>query len=139
LYRGEKMKKIEFKKTRQRQLILEVLDRTDKLITAEEVFDIVRGQYPKVSLSTIYRNLDMLFYNHYVTRYRISDGKWQYQLKKQGHYHQVVCTHCCRAIALQECPMTENLHQVLKDQQFEVTGHKFEVYGICKECQVIML
>lgn len=125
-----------FKKTRQRELILEVLNQPEKAITAEEVYEAVREQYPKISLSTIYRNLDMLYEYGAVARYRVTDGRWHYQLKQQtGHYHQIFCTGCSKAISIDKCPMTEQMQKMIEKADFQVTGHRFEVYGLCKECQ----
>ena len=46
--------------TRQRMVILEELKRVRSHPTADELYGMVRDRLPKVSLATIYRNLDML-------------------------------------------------------------------------------
>ena len=47
--------------TRQRKVILDTLRRLKTHPTADEVFSIVRKQLPRISLGTVYRNLELLF------------------------------------------------------------------------------
>jgi Fur family ferric uptake transcriptional regulator len=47
--------------TRQRQVILEVLRNVNTHPRADEVYEMVRKRLPRISLGTIYRNLEILF------------------------------------------------------------------------------
>ena len=46
--------------THQRRIILEELRNTRSHPTADEVYEIVRKRIPKISLGTVYRNLELL-------------------------------------------------------------------------------
>ena len=46
--------------TRQRKVILEVLQGLSSHPTADEIYGLVREKLPRISLGTIYRNLDLL-------------------------------------------------------------------------------
>ena len=48
------------KYSRQRELILETVQRSDDHPTADTIYTRVRAQDPKVSLGTVYRNLNLL-------------------------------------------------------------------------------
>ena len=48
------------RKTRQRRVILEELQSVKSHPTAIELFELVRRRLPRVSLGTVYRNLDLL-------------------------------------------------------------------------------
>ena len=51
------------KYSRQRELILETVQRSDDHPTADTIYTRVRAQDPKVSLGTVYRNLNLLCEN----------------------------------------------------------------------------
>jgi len=55
-----KEKKQLFRMTRQRRIILEELRKVDSHPTADEVYEMVRRQLPRISLGTVYRNLEIL-------------------------------------------------------------------------------
>jgi Fur family ferric uptake transcriptional regulator len=64
---------IEFRRTtRQRQVILEELQKLTSHPTAAEVYEIVRKRLPKVSLGTVYRNLELLAQNRTIQKLDIS-------------------------------------------------------------------
>ena len=46
--------------TRQRRVILEALRGTTSHPTADEVYEMVRRRLPRISLGTVYRNLEIL-------------------------------------------------------------------------------
>ena len=49
------------KVTNQRILVLEVLaDHRDKHLTAEDIYELVREDYPEIGLATIYRTVQLL-------------------------------------------------------------------------------
>ena len=57
------------KVTNQRILVLEVLaDHRDKHLTAEDIYELVREDYPEIGLATIYRTVQLLLEMQLVDR-----------------------------------------------------------------------
>lgn len=57
------------KVTNQRLLVLEVLaDHRDTHMTAEDIYDLVKEDYPEIGLATIYRTLQLLLNMQLVDR-----------------------------------------------------------------------
>ena len=54
------MDKPDFRLSKQRKVILEELRSVDTHPTADEVYDMVRKVMPRISLGTVYRNLEFL-------------------------------------------------------------------------------
>lgn len=54
------MAQVQTRMTRQRAVILEELRKTATHPTADELYSIVRRRLPRISLGTVYRNLDFL-------------------------------------------------------------------------------
>ncbi len=127
-----------FKLTKQRKMILDVLRRHSKLLSAQEIHALLIEAMPQLALSTIYRNIDALkrvkhieevfFNNDHVTRY---------QLVMRSHQHFMICTSCHQTIPLDFCHVKQDIATLLKDHGFTVTSHKLEFYGLCEHCSQV--
>lgn len=122
-----------FKLTRQRRELLQVLTSTPFMLTAEDLHKRVLSQQPGVSLSTIYRNLELLVEEGLACKVDLGDGQARFEARRHHeHHHHLVCLACGKSEHL-DCPMPE-LEQMLGGRGFRVTGHRFVVYGYCQAC-----
>ncbi len=48
------------------------------------------------------------------------------------HHHHLICTHCEKTLTFDYCPMEAPIQF---PGHFKITNHRFEVYGICEDCQ----
>ena len=72
------------KVTNQRLLVLEVLaDHRDTHMTAEDIYDLVKEDYPEIGLATIYRTLQLLLNMQLVDRINLDDGCIRYEIGDQ--------------------------------------------------------
>ena len=108
----------------------------DTRLTAEDLFLRLRERNEEYSLATVYRTLSALAERHVLERGELPDHSCQcYNLAHQGHRHQLTCIRCHKTLLLDECPGEEFLEEVGRRHGFRVTGHSFEVFGICPACQ----
>lgn len=131
----EQLSSCGYKITPQRRLILEVLQDSDRHLTAEEIAESIRKLQPSVSVATVYRNLNLLVDINLVSKLDLHDGPARYELNR-GHNHHMVCLDCGTAIKLGVCPMQDEIKDVINENGFEVLGHHFEITGYCKQCQL---
>ena len=89
------------KVTTQRITILEVLqNRPGKHMTAEEIYDCVKEQYPDIGLATVYRTIQLLSELHLIDKLNLDDGYVRYEIGKTGnpgsthHHHHLICLNC---------------------------------------------
>ncbi len=120
--------------SRQRQAILDYLCSTKEHPTADTVYLHVRKQYPKVSLGTVYRNLNLLADDGEILRLHCGDGSDRFDGNPKPHYH-FLCEECGRVIDLHLEPLDHI--DVLAGVGFEgtVLGHTVLFHGICPECK----
>lgn len=121
------------KKTITRKQVLDILCYAEKPLTANDVFTRLSSQGENACLSTIYRILDAFTENDMVTKTTILDSdKNLFELSKNEHSHYAVCLGCHMMVPISHCPIK---NQIPKVDDFEVTGHKVEIYGYCKKCR----
>lgn len=122
----------QFKRTRNREIILEFLLAKDRYVTAMEVRNHMAADNPGVSFDTIYRNLST-FSELGILEETELNGERQFRMQCDHgvHHHHFICTDCGKTKNIPHCPM-ETLAVNLPG--YEVEGHKFEVYGKCPVC-----
>lgn len=121
--------------TLQKQAILEVLQSSERMMTAEEVYVRVREKYPNVSLGTIYRNLQGFSVMETVRRTLYADGKSRYEMAGHVHHHHLICMDCGEATSVPWCPVGNEVASFMAELDFVPVSHQFEIYGHCKGCR----
>ncbi|MDD5081564.1 MAG: transcriptional repressor, partial [Candidatus Omnitrophica bacterium] len=91
-----------YKLTISRQAILEVLSKTSKHLSAEEIYNDVYKIYPGAGLATVYRTLELLVELGLVHKFDFGDGRARYELiegpEGKKHHHHLICTKCGKII-----------------------------------------
>ncbi len=123
--------------TKQRQTILEEVRKLSTHPTADEIYEIVRKRLPRISLGTVYRNLDLLSAHGQVWRLEACGGQYRFDGNTDEHYH-IRCTECGRVGDVDDVEKVEI--DVAKDRVrdtigYDITGHRLEFLGICPECK----
>jgi len=88
-----------------------------------------------VNLSTVYRTLDLMESKSVVNKIVMMDGKARYELTVDGHRHHLVCTNCHKSVPIDFCPLENMEKDIGMRSDFDITGHKIEIYGICPNCK----
>lgn len=130
------MKKIHEKKMRmtdQRRVILEELCSVTSHPTADELCAMVRKRLPRVSLGTVYRNLEVLSSIGQIRKLEITNGPMRFDGDISAHHH-IRCEVCGKVGDIFNGPSTARLERAL-DTDFKITGHTLEFVGICPKCQ----
>jgi Fur family ferric uptake transcriptional regulator len=120
--------------TRQRRVILEELRKLKTHPTAEELYQVVRGRLPHVSLGTVYRNLDVLARSGAVTRMAPSEAPSRFDANTVPHHH-VTCTEC--GCVDDVCDLQGQFAIAPPEQLsgYDVVGHRLEFLGVCPKCR----
>ncbi len=122
--------------TLQKQAILDALQSSPKLMTAEEVYGWVREKYPNVSLGTVYRNLQSFSIQGQVRRTLLADGKARFELAGNIHHHHLICLTCGETAEVPWCPVGTEVLNFMTECNFTPVSHQFEIYGYCHKCYV---
>ncbi|MBD3264497.1 MAG: transcriptional repressor [Candidatus Omnitrophica bacterium] len=135
-----------YRLTLPRQAVLDVLSRTSKHLSAEEIYLEVRKINPGSGLSTVYRTLELLVQMGLVFKFDFGDGRARYELirntrDKNHHHHHLICINCNRVIDYSEFIREEEelLSKTEKElsnkYDFKIKKHIVQFYGLCGECR----
>jgi len=132
------------KVTSQRLLVLEVLaEHQDRHMTAEDVYELVKEDYPEIGLATIYRTLQLLLEMQLVDRINLDEGYVRYEIGelfsdgKRGkhHHHHLICKNCGKILPFKDDLLDELERRIEEETGFHVIDHELKFYGQCEECQ----
>lgn len=88
------------KYSRQREAVLVYLRSTKSHPTAEQVYQKIREEFPKISLGTVYRNLNLLADCGEILRLNCGDGVEHFDATTTPHNH-FICRRCRQVIDLE--------------------------------------
>lgn len=119
--------------TKQKKVILEILQSTKSHPTADWIYEQAKKEIPDISLGTIYRNLKQLKDMGQIMELNYGSSYSRYDGVAENHYH-FVCNICGCIYDLDltiEIPQ-ERVEKLIKGK---VTHHRLEFYGICADCK----
>lgn len=126
-----------YRMTPQRRVILEEVIKSHAHPTADEIYERVKKRIPRISMGTVYRNLEVLASSGQIQKLDPGRPQMRFDGETSDHYH-VICARCGRIedAAFEPSDNTlENLEKALgKLTRFGIFGHKLEFIGLCKEC-----
>ena len=133
----ETLKNNGFKYTKKREALLTYLVKRNRYVSAKEVFDYMNQEFKGVSYDTIYRNLHD-FAEIDLLEETDLNGEMKFRFHccqgEIGHHHHFICQRCGRVQEIQLPTIDwDFLTQQLPGA--EITGHSFELYGLCAQCR----
>lgn len=123
--------------TRQRKAVYDVLLQAGEPLSAVQIYNqtVKNDASENYAVSTIYRILTAFEEKGFVSRSNwMGEGTQVYELERGSHTHYAICLSCHKHIPLHACPF-EHVHLPESDGDFQITGHKLELYGYCKDCK----
>jgi Fur family transcriptional regulator, ferric uptake regulator len=119
--------------TPSRRVILEILFKTDRHLTAEDLTSAVQRRLPDVHPSTIYRNLEELQALGVIDHSHLGHGPATYLLASRSHAH-FVCDQCGKQIEASDELFLELTRKAKRQLGFIVDPHHFAILGRCADC-----
>jgi len=123
-----------YRMTNQRQVILEEIQKVNTHPTADEVYEIVRRRLPRISLGTVYRNLEILSACGLIQKIGPVSSQMRFDGITKNHYH-LRCIYCGK---VEDAPIetVDKLENVIREKSdYIIIGHKLEFIGICPKCR----
>ena len=119
--------------TRQRRLVYDAVIGTETHPTAEWVYEVVRRAMPKISLGTVYRNLQVLVGEGRLKSFQ-RDGRARYDGDLAPHDH-FACDRCGLFLDIPRAAEVLPAEKRLRARGFVVSERVLEFHGLCRKCR----
>lgn len=133
---AELLRQAGHKLTPQRLLILRAIRHAGGHISATQISDQVREQYPFVDVSTVYRTLDVLKRMRLVTATDMGAGDALFEWAPAQPHHHLICSSCGAVGDLNHTYLDTLARRIRDDFGFAPDLHHFAIFGLCRECQI---
>ena len=126
-----------YRLTAPRQVVVEVIASSPRLLTPLEVFELAHERYPKLGLVTVYRTVEKLEELGLIQRVHQPSGCQAFVAKAPGHQHLLICQRCGRVeyFSGDREKMDDLITEVAEDSEFQIKDHWLQLFGICSECR----
>jgi len=121
--------------THQRTLIMEIIRQGRGHLDADEIYRRAREKEPRLSLSTVYRTLQMMKKLNLVDELHFDENHHHYEVKPSAEHHHLVCLGCGRVIEF-DYPLSRYLQKKVPEaKDFDVTETEVRMSGYCAKCR----
>jgi len=126
---------IKLSNTTQRKVIIEELKKLKTHPTADELYEIVKKRLPKISLGTVYRNLEQLSKAGKILKLGISGKQKRFDGNIEKHFH-LRCD-ACGSVRDIDHDLFYDIDQLIEANQgpLGISGYNIEFCGLCEECK----
>jgi Fur family ferric uptake transcriptional regulator len=126
--------------TRQRRILLDLLDQSGRHLDAESLYQLAKEKDPKLNRVTVYRTLKLLKAGGLVDELDLmhfgGDQHYYETRLKQEHAH-IICLRCGKVEEFFGEPLRSLRQQVESHLGFEIVLARTEIGGYCSHCQVL--
>jgi Fur family ferric uptake transcriptional regulator len=123
------------RRTNQRDELVNVFLRTERHVSTQELFDIVRKKHKDVGYATVARTLKLLTECGLCRVVDFGDGVQRFE-HKYGHEHHdhLICTRCGKFVEIYSKKLEKLQADLIKKHGYVQEYHKLDIFGICPQC-----
>src|SRR5215218_578835 len=86
--------------TKQREVVLQVIQDAEQHLTANEVFAAAKGKLPSISFATVYNSLRFLKEAGHIAEIQFGNGASRFDRMTRRHDH-AICTSCGKLVDIE--------------------------------------
>lgn len=121
--------------TRQRRVLLEVLEESREHLDAEALYERARQRVPRLSLATVYRTLAVLKRMGLVAEHSLGESHGHFEAVQAGHHYHFTCLGCGEVMEFDAPQIEDALRELAARANLEVRNVHFFVTGYCARCR----
>lgn len=117
-----------------RKEVINLFSTSSTPLSANEIQHFLARAGAQANIATIYREIQFLLKNGYLTEVYLSPGHTSYESSELKHHHHLICNRCGRIDNITNCLAHTLEESVYKKKGFKITKHTLEFYGLCAQC-----
>ncbi|MEG1523952.1 MAG: transcriptional repressor [Clostridia bacterium] len=119
--------------SKQRECIYRTVMKSDSHPTANMVYSALKTEYPKLSLGTVYRNLNQLTDVGRLKRIPLPDGGCRFDGTTFTHSH-IICETCGHVADVMVPPLIDLEQAIQRETDYTLSSFDLVLYGQCALC-----
>jgi len=121
--------------TEQRQLLLEIIQQAEGHLDADEIYRQARQKLRSISLSTVYRSLQLFKELGLIEEHQFDGMRRCYEAMPRTKHHHLVCLSCGRIFEFKYPSAARLKSRISREEGFKVTDAEVRLVGYCPDCQ----
>ncbi len=141
----ENLKDKGYRYSKPREMILRVLTKNQKLLSADDIYMLLKKEDPSIGMATIYRTLELLSKLDLICRINMGVGKTLYMLSpncREELSNFLICESCGRIVLNNQClknaikvRLKDDAHEeVYKNCKLKIKNFQVFFTGLCQDC-----
>lgn len=120
--------------TRQRRVVLEILEGSREHLDAEALYQRARQQMPRISLATVYRTVAMLKQMGLVAEYSLGEEHGHFETVSDVPHYHFTCLGCDRVEEFDVPQVASAVQELAAREGLEICTVQFSLTGYCARC-----
>ncbi|MCS7177813.1 MAG: transcriptional repressor [Anaerolineae bacterium] len=121
--------------TRQRRVVLEVLEESHEHLDAEALYERARQRTSRISLATVYRTVAVLKQMGLITEHSLGEEHGHFETVREVPHYHFTCLGCGAVVEFDAPQVEEILQELAEREGLEVCGVQFALIGYCAHCR----
>ncbi len=123
------------RRTEQRNRVVDVFLSTEKHVTVQELYDLVRKKHKGMGYATVARTVKLMCESGLCRQVDFGDGVFRYEHKyKHEHHDHLICIRCGRFEEIYSPELEKIQHDLVKKHGYVQENHKLDIFGLCPGC-----
>jgi Fur family peroxide stress response transcriptional regulator len=121
--------------TPQRLALLKIIAESKGHPGAEQIYELMKRDFPTTSLATIYKTLSLLKDVGEVLELNFTGVGSRYDGNKPYPHPHVICIKCGRILDPKFPAMSDITREMAEQTGYQITHHQLNFFGLCPKCQ----
>ncbi len=121
--------------TPQRKLLLEVIRQGEGHLDADDIYRLARERDPRISLSTVYRNLNLLAELGVISVLHLDEEHHHYEPRDASDHYHLICSECGAVVEFDSALVGRLMAEVSEAQDFFIERAHIDLVGLCAKCR----
>jgi len=121
--------------TPQRLALLKIIARREGHYSVDQIYELIKLDFPTTSLATIYKTLSLLKEMGEVLELNFASAGSRYNGNKPYPHPHLMCTRCGQILDSESREAAELSLEMAEKTGYQITHHQLNFFGLCPICQ----
>lgn len=131
----ERIRRDGLRLTRQRRMVLTILEESRAHLDAEAVYSLAKIRDPRISLATVYRSLALLKSLGLAQEHRLGENHTHYELAPSSPHYHFTCQSCGRVVEFDAPLVMEAARLLCEREDLQISEIHLHISGLCADCR----